>query len=177
MMETNKNPYSSNSGFKVPEDYFGNIEDKVLDKVAGSESSNIPVMESGFIVPEDYFKGLDQIILEKVAKKPKVIRLVKKEYIFYAAAVAALFVLMIGDFFKTSPTPTLGWEDVEISAMENYIDEGYEMGYIKLNTSDYSDYVPNGENLVDEEDFNKINSDAALDYLDENLEDPTYILD
>ncbi|WP_026934622.1 hypothetical protein [Christiangramia echinicola] len=177
-MKTNRPKYSHISGFKVPEDYFGNLEDKMLDNFNMQESVELKSTGSGFKVPDGYFDTLEETITSRTnQQKPRVISLFKKEYIFYAAAVIALFALLLGDFFKSGSNQNIGWDDIELSAMENYIDEGYEMGYIDLNSSEYSDFIFNGGQLVQEEDFNSVNSDAVFEYIDENLEDPAFILE
>ncbi|MCM8570772.1 hypothetical protein NE848_15355 [Gramella jeungdoensis] len=177
-MKTNRSEYSKNSGFKAPQDYFENFEERMMRRLQEQEAVKLPVKESGFSVPDGYFERLDEKILKRtVDERPRVISLFKKEYLFYAAAVAAIFILMLGNFFQTESDQPLGWDDIEISAMENYIDEGYEMGFIELNTSDYSDLILKDGKLIDDSDFYSVNSEAVFDYLDENIEDPTYILE
>lgn len=178
-MKPGKSKYTQKSGFEVPENYFGNLEERILGKINDDIQAQLPVKDSGFIVPESYFDSLEDKILAKTdGKKPRVISLLKKEYLFYAAAVAAIFTLMLGDFFKSESEQTIaGWDDIEISAMENYIDDGYDMGYIELSTSDFSEFMLTGNQLVDQEDFNSVDSEAAFEYIDENIEDPTFILE
>jgi len=177
-MKTNRQKYSHKSGFKVPEDYLGSLEDKIMNKLNKQESVELESIGSGFKTPDGYFDKLDESIISKANRQtPRVVKLFKKEYIFYAAAVIALAALLLGDFFKSGSTQIMGWDDIELSAMENYIDEGYEMGYIDLNTSEYSEFILNGDQLVQEEDFNSVNSDAVFEYIDENIEDPTFILE
>lgn len=177
-MKPNRKKYSQNSGFKIPEDYFRDFEEKMMRQLESENSVELPVLKSGFATPEGYFERVEDSILAKVdTQKPKVIRLFKKEYLFYAAAVAAIFVMFLGNFFNSEINDTVGWDDVEVSAMENYIDEGYDMGYIDLNTSEYSDFMFQGNQLVNDEDFNSMNSEAVFEYIDENIEDPTFILE
>jgi len=177
-MKTNKSKYSQNSGFKVPKDYFGSFEERMLLRVNDEKSTTIPLKGKAFSYPAGYFDSLENKIIAKTTKNnPRVIKLFKKEYLVYAAAVAAIFVLMLGNFFETAVEQPVGWEDIEISAMENYIDEGYDMGYFELNTAEYSDYVFENGKLIDDSDFNSVNSDAVFDYIDENIEDPAYILE
>lgn len=176
-MNTNRSNIPK-SGFKVPEEYFGNFEDRLLQKLEEQESLQSSTGNSGFITPEGYFDQLEEVILSRIdAEKPVVISLFKKEYLFYAAAVAAIFALFLGDFFKSGAEQPMGWDDIEVSAMENYIDEGYGMGYFELNTADYPDFILNENQLVGEEDFNNVDSQAALDYIDEHSEDPIFIIE
>ena len=177
-MKTNKSKYPENSGFKVPEAYFESFEARMLGRIKEEKSSALPPAGNAFRVPDGYFDKLeDQIISKTPVKKSRVINLFKKEYLAYAAAVAAIFVLMLGNFFKTGSNDPLGWDDIEVSAMENYIDEGYEMGYIDLNSSEYSEFISKDGMLIDETDFDEMHPEAVFDYIDENIEDPTYILE
>ncbi|CAL66029.1 hypothetical protein [Christiangramia forsetii] len=177
-MKTNQSKYPQNSGFKIPKDYFGNLEEKMMLRLEDQKSIEIPPKGKEFSVPDGYFSSLeDKIIAKTYDENTRVRRLFKKEYFFYAAAVAAIFVLMLGNFFKTGTNQPLGWDDIEISAMENYIDEGYDMGYFELSSAEYSDYVFENGKLIDDSDFNTVNSDAVFDYIDKNIEDPAYILE
>lgn len=177
-MRTNKSKYPGNSGFKTPENYFGSFEEKMLRRLEEEKTVEIPVKGKAFSVPSAYFDSLeDKIIARTKNKETRVINLFRKEYLFYAAAVAAIFVLILGDFFKTESNQPLGWDDIEISAMENYLEEGYEMGYFELNSAEVSDFVFEDGRLIDDSDFNTVNSDAVFDYIDENIEDPAYILE
>lgn len=176
-MKTNKPKYNHDSGFKIPEDYFSSLEDRIMHRFNELESE-IPAKQNDFKVPEGYFDSLeDKIISRANINKPGIIRLFKREYFYYAAAVVAICILMLGNYFSPLEDPSIGWDDVEISAMENYIDEDYNMGYVEWNTSEYSDYIFSDSKIIYDEDFETVDSDAVLDYLDENIEDPTYILE
>lgn len=177
-MKGQNSKYPQKPGFKTPEDYFGSFEERMMLRIEKEKSFELPEAKGSFGVPDAYFETLEERILDKIEKDQKpVIRLWRKEYLFYAAAVAAIFVLMLGNFFQTETGNPVGWDDIEVSAMENYIDEGYEMGYIELNSSDYSDLIVEDGKLIDDSDFNKINSEAALDYISENMEDPAFIME
>lgn len=177
-MKPNKSKYSENSGFKVPVDYFMEFEERMMNRLEEQDEFSLPVVESGFSVPDAYFESLEDRILKETDGSPtKVRKLFRKEYLFYAAAVAAIFILMLGNFFETEAYQPISWDDIEISAMEEYIDEGYEMGFIDLNASEYSDLILSDGKLIDDSDFYTVNSDAVFDYIDENIEDPAYILE
>ncbi|MUP47148.1 hypothetical protein E0K83_15520 [Gramella sp. BOM4] len=179
MMKTNNSKYQDKSGFRVPEDYFESFDSNMMDRLKEISSFELPDNGKPFKVPAGYFDDLDSRILNKLNEEPKsrVVSLFRKEYLYYAAAVAAIFVLMLGNFYQVEATEELGWDDIEISVMENYIDEGYEMGYIDLNALDYSEFISKDGTLIDDSDFKNVSSQDALDYLDENMEDPAYILE
>ncbi|TBW28976.1 hypothetical protein [Gramella sp. KN1008] len=176
-MKTDKSKYPKNSGFKVPKDYFDNFEERMMRKLEEQEAVKLPVTQSGFAVPDGYFDTLEEKILQKTKDSTPVISIFRKEYLFYAAAVAAIFILMLGNFFQTTSDQPVGWGDIEISIMENYIDQGYEMGFIDLNTSDYSDLILKDGKLIDDSDFYSVNPETVMDYIDKNIEDPSYILE
>ncbi|MCP9200096.1 hypothetical protein MKO06_09265 [Gramella sp. GC03-9] len=178
-MKTNNSKYQDKSGFRVPEDYFESFDARMMDRLKENSSFELPDTARPFKVPAGYFDDLESRILDKSRQQPKgrVINLFRSEYLYYAAAVAAIFILMLGNFYKVETTEELGWDDIEISVMENYIDEGYEMGYIDLNTFDHSEFISEDGTLIDDSDFENVSTQDALDYLDENLEDPTYILE
>ncbi|APG59736.1 hypothetical protein [Christiangramia salexigens] len=178
-MKPKKSTYSDSSGFKVPQNYFENLENQLMHRINTEEKAELTSRNSGFNIPEGYFDSLeDRIMSEAGRDKSRVISLFRREYFYYAAAVAAVLIIMTGNFFQVDGSSNpLNWESVEISAIENYIDEGYEMGYIDLNANDYSQYIFEDGKLVDDADFNSIDSEAALEYMNENIEDPALILE
>jgi len=176
-MRNNTSKYHERSGFKAPENYFESFEDRLISRLEDGKSTRIPDKEQVFTVPQGYFNTLEDNILSKTKKKPRVVSLFRKEYLFYAAAVAAIFVFLLGDFSKTTNAVPLGWDNIEISAMENYIDEGYEMGYFDFNSAEIGEVVFEDGKLIDDSDFKTVTSDAVFDYIDENIEDPVYILE
>lgn len=165
-------PYQKKSGFRVPENYFGAFETRMLDKVNSkgfkdSESTN------PFKVPEAYFENFDDRIIERLHKEPKgskVIRLITNRYLSYAAGFAAVIAVIFSlKFFDQ--TQTTGYEDLEISALENYL----------LETLDPT--TPEESHILKEGDFSfatpvtaDLNQEAVLEYLNENTEDPSLLL-
>lgn len=177
-MKTNKSKYTKDSGFRVPEDYFSNLEIDVFACMENPDFLDIKETGHGFSTPPGYFENFEDRVMMRVKKSDsKVITLFRKEYFYYAAAVAAMLVLMLGNFFPNSTqTETVGWDDIEVTALESYLEEGVEMGYIDLSSSEYSEFFVSGD-LVDETDFDEVTSEAVFEYIDENVEDPSYILE
>jgi len=165
-------PYNSTSGFKTPTDYFDGLEDDFLDMVKLSEQLE-ENKSSGFTVPEGYFNGLEEEFLENATKEePKVRPLFNKEILLYAASIAAIVIAFASTFYINPETQT-SWETLELSVMENYIDDNN----IDFSTGEISNYIFQQGYVVDEEDLNSVDSEAMMNYLDENLEEPLYILD
>lgn len=170
-MKKNKLPYPQNSGFKVPDNYFQELEARILHRVTQEGDS----MESfkgqpGFVVPKDYFDQLEENILEKLELKTpagKVIPLYKKKKFYYAASVAAVFLAIISTVLFNPVLPDYSIETIELSAIEEYIDRGY----IDLNFNEISAYITEEGYAVDDFNTSGLSDEEMLDYLSENLED------
>lgn len=175
-MSTNNSKYPQKPGFKVPENYFEELEEKLMQGFAEENSIELPSVKSGFKVPEGYFEKLEDQILEKQKSTGKVISIFRKEYLYYAAAVAAIFILVwIAPFNKTATEDPLGWDDVEVSAMEDYIVESYDLDY--MDSAEFSSLFLDDEKLVDDSDFENVDSNVVIDYLEENVDDPLDIIE
>ncbi|MFV8226016.1 hypothetical protein [Christiangramia aquimixticola] len=176
-MKPNRSKYCKNSGFKTPENYFSTLEDRVMHAIDPEGVDLEGQVDSGFKVPEAYFDTLESSILKKIENDNRPVRRIfRKEFIYYAAAAAVIAFLMLGNFFTPSPSTTPGWDDIEVSAMESYLDEGYEMDYLDLSSSDYAEFFNSGK-LFEESDLDQLTSEAVIQYLDENVEDPLYIME
>ncbi|SFC11641.1 hypothetical protein SAMN04487907_102299 [Zunongwangia mangrovi] len=180
-MKEEKIPYHGASGFKVPSGYFDNLEDNLFDKVFNEEKqleeTALPA-KAGFKVPNNYFDGLDDVLVKKVETKktehqPKVIKGDFKKTLFYAAAVAAIFIGLYTTIFTLGNKQTASWDDVELSAIESYIDQGY----IDLSDTEFSSMIIEDGYIVEESDFTTMSNEAVFEYIDENVENPSYILE
>lgn len=171
-MKKEKISYNPKSGFKTPPEYFEGFEQELLEKMELSETLE-ENKSTGFKAPEGYFDGLEDELLEKVTKtEPKVRKLVTKEVFLYAASIAAMVIAFASTFY-INPENQTSWENVELSVMESYIDNNN----IDLSTGEISNYIFQQGYIVDDTDLDKVDSEAMMNYLDENLEEPLYILD
>ncbi|HKL36079.1 MAG TPA: hypothetical protein VJ899_07300 [Salegentibacter sp.] len=171
-MKKEKASYNPKSGFKTPSGYFEGLENKLLEKMKLSETLG-EKKSAGFKAPEGYFDGLEDELLEKVNKdEPKVRKLVTKEVFLYAASIAAMVIAFASTFYLNPETQT-SWENVELSVMESYIDNNN----IDLSTGEISNYIFQKGYIIDDTDLNKVDSEAMMNYLDENLDEPLYMLD
>ena len=117
-----------NNGYNVPEGYFSELEDTLLNKVKNLESIE-DVLKNykgthGYTTPESYFDTLEKRILEKV--EPKVIPLFSWKKIAYSTvAVAASLVLVfsIYDYSSTQQiTDTIA--AIDTTQLHDYIYNG-----------------------------------------------------
>lgn len=171
-MKKNDLPNKSKSGFKAPENYFGDFEARMLDLVNNEQKKNLD-SPNPFKVPENYFESFEDRLSQKLnnkTKQPKVISLVSNRYLSYAAGFAAVIAVIFSlQFFDRSQST--GYDDLEITAVENYLLE-------KLDLT-----TPEESHLIKEGDFSfatpvtaDLNQEAVLEYLNENTEDPSLLL-
>lgn len=173
VMKANKKSYQSKSGFKTPPSYFNGLEEEVCDMISFSETLGTK-KTTGFNTPTGYFEELENGLLDKVGhqqKKPKVRALFSKDLLLYAASIAAIVIALASTFYL-NPKTTTSWENVQLSVMEDYIDENN----IDFSTSEISNYIFTDGYIVDDSDLSGLNANAMIDYLDENMDDPIYIL-
>lgn len=175
-MKKDKKSYRNDPGFSVPSNYFEELERELLHMVQHSESESEKILDniegSGFKVPEGYFESLEVKLPGNTSREPKIIQLFKKEYMLYAASIAAIIIALAGSLY-INPAPADTWENIELSVLEDYIDDNN----IDLTTTEISGFLFNDGIVVEDSNFNEVNSEAMLDYLEENVEDPTFILE
>lgn len=177
-MKENKLPYNHTNPFKVPEDYFRTLEDRVMNKVASLETADKDLslledkVDAGFKVPENYFAGFEERLMSKIDTKPrypKVVSLLNRESFYYVAGTAAVFVALITTLF-TNPAQPVGFEDLDVVTIEGYLHETLELSNTDVtryfNEDEFS-FAPSGHADVDQE--------AVIEYLRENVEDPSMI--
>ena len=175
-MKRENSKYHQKPGFAVPEDYFSKLHSHVMENL--DNEMKLPSRESGFVIPDAYFENLNQRIFDTIGKpETKVIPFYRKKIWTYAAAIAVIALLLFANLFKAKPVDAVSWDDIEVSVMEDYIQEGYDMGIIDLDSDDYSEFIFNDGKLVDDADFENVNSDAVYDYLENNLDNPADIFE
>ncbi len=164
-------------GFNTPKEYFEDFEGRLFSKIS---ENKIP-KESGFSVPKDYFTQLEDRVLERVissdltghqvGNNPKIIPLFTKRTLIYAASIAACAVLIFSVI--NSNNTSIKWEDMQISSIENYIEEGN----LGLDTYDIASLLKENdlENITLENDL--FSDETLEDYLLENLDDPTLLIE
>ena len=107
--------------FKVPTNYFDEFENHLLNKI----NEEVLPKNIGFKTPPGYFNKLDAKIKRKnnsKSKEGKLIPVVSKKIFIYAASLAAIVILVFSVIKDTTRFYTL--EEIEISNIENFINEG-----------------------------------------------------
>ena len=154
-----------NHGFKAPEDYFQDFEERLFSKLKEAELPK----DHGFDVPDGYFENLEERIQQNVTqeKTVKVIPLLKRKTFIYAVSVAACAALVFSIYTKNTSEEIL----LQIADIEAYI----EGDAIDLDSYDIAQLLSEDEldNLgLENEIFSQENLE---DYLIENLDD-TYLI-
>ncbi len=177
-MKKNKLPYQGETGFSVPSNYFEELNGQLLEMVEQNNESFRLAKESpssGFKTPGDYFENLEEKILseaQKDKKQPRVISLFKKEYLYYAAGIAAIVIALANTLF-INPVTQDSWESVEVSVLESYIN-GND---IEFSTNELSTFLYEEGGNIENASFSEMNTEVMFDYLDQNIEDPSFILE
>lgn len=158
-MNKNKLHNIKKPGFKVPKDYFDNLEEVLLSDIKLRET----ISTSGFKTPKDYFKTLEEHVIEKVSKKEttKVISLISRRNIVYISSVAAAILLLFNLSIFNKDT---GWSTLDAKTVENY------MIYDDVSSFEIASLL--SEDDLKEENFvsNNLNTENVETYLLNNLD-------
>lgn len=104
------------SGFKVPDNYFDQVESEIYNQIRLREK----VATSGFKTPEGYFENFEDDLLSQLAKD-ETIKMFSYTKVISAIAIAACLVLMFNVFFNTSEE--LSFDSLETASIENYLED------------------------------------------------------
>lgn len=152
------------SGFKAPEGYFTNLEDRIIDDIK-LDNALQNSKDASFVMPEGYLDGLEDTIMSKLPKKEtKVIAIFSRSNFVYLSGVAAAILIMFAVFMNTDNSSTFDTLDDEL--VENYIlDEG-------IDTYELAALLTEEElTTLDTEIFDEAFADDSLeDYLLENAD-------
>lgn len=164
-MENEKKKYQT--GFKVPEDYFNSLEDKLFNITSENKLPNTP----GFKVPDNYFESLEDTILSKVTfEDPKVISIFKRRNLWYASGIAAAIALLLVFTWNSN---TINPNTIEFAEIETYINNDN----LDLEMQDIAQ-VLNDEDLEDLSlETLSISEENIEDYLLDNIDDTTLLIE
>ena len=156
------------SGFGTPKGYFEEFEDRLFSKISEDQIPN----ESGFKVPEGYFDLLENKVLAQIDdlnRSRKVIPLFTRKTLVYAASIAACAVLVFS--LINTENPIYSIDDIEISTIENYIDQGL----LGFDSNDLTALLMDEDitGLLSENDL--LNDELLEDYLLKNIDDTTLL--
>ncbi len=154
------------NSFKTPPGYFEGLSERILSKLDEKDAAGIPAKE-GFTVPDGYFDGLEKKVLDKTLERETRVFTLKpfRPFLYAAAAVAVLFVLVIG--LERSADTTPSFDDLAQADITQYI-ESRDLG---LSSYEIAEVLPVTE--LEMEDFmeTSVEQDVILDYLEDSIDD------
>jgi len=107
------------TGFKAPKDYFGVLEDQILNTMKNKGSLE-SINSTGFELPDGYLNTIEDAVFNKLSQQDntKIISLFNRKNLIYISGVAAAILLIFGLFFNKN---TITIENINIELVENYI--------------------------------------------------------
>lgn len=173
-MKENRLPYHRKPGFQIPQDYLEELEERLMLKVTPSEIGSSPLEKTkrAFTVPGNYFEDLEDRVMKNVTgqqkKEPKLISLFRKEAFYYVAGVAAVLVAVVTSISVPQSQPQ-SLDSLDMLSLETYLEE----------TIDYSNpeagLITGKMIFATSTQSTNIDQEALMEYLHENLEEPSLI--
>ena len=157
-------------GFDLPNDYFKEFEKRLFDRI---NIESLP-KDSGFTTPKKYFDELDNRISHRVNQTnntTKVISIVSRKTILYAASIAAIAILIFS--ITNNKNEVLTFDDIEFSSIKTYIEEGN----IEIENNDLSLLFTEEDldNITLEENF--ISEEILKEYLLDHINDSSILIE
>ncbi|QED37259.1 hypothetical protein FK178_05825 [Antarcticibacterium arcticum] len=170
-------PNHHKSGFSLPENYFRDFEARLMEELNEPQvSGNAYKGDPGFKVPENYFEGFEGKVLEKLNEErtvTKVIPLYRRKKFYYAAAVAAVFTGLFSTLLFNPPGNDINIDSLELSAIENYLDDEY----LNFDKKEISVFMTDYSYTLDNFSTSRLSDEAVLEYISENVEDPNLLFE
>ena len=144
--------------FKTPKNYFSTIEDRVFDQIKPKEREN------AYAIPKGYFDTVEDNVFKRLQTETKVIdfktRLIRS-FIPIAAAASLILFVTLQLLNNTNDNADL-FAQIEISEIENWIDNGdFEIDSYQI-AAVYED-----TDFEDLELNQQYNDDNLMDYLND----------
>lgn len=175
-MKKNRLTSSDNSGFQIPDGYMENLENRIMSRAFREMAEDcIPENpEKVFAVPQNYFDSLEERLMTALPqlqkKESKLIALFNKEAFYYISGVAAVLVAVVFNI-SVQQSDVISMENLDMLSLENYLEETMDYSNPELQNSFGNDNfgfaTTSGSQYIDQE--------AVMDYLHENLEEPSLI--
>ncbi|GLB52293.1 hypothetical protein NBRC110019_13320 [Neptunitalea chrysea] len=157
----NKNSHIKKEGFKIPENYFENFEERLMHTIANEKVPDFP-KETGFKIPDTYFEDVEIDILAKISSENvKPIRKISwvKRFNYIAGSVAAIIIVALGInsiFNGNNEINTLTATDIENSI---------EAGYLPISSYDVGEAFSDDIATITMTNSNELSEDDIINYL------------
>jgi hypothetical protein len=162
------NNIHTQAGFKVPDGYFDQLTDRVLENTQDQDLQD----HAGFIMPEDYLLSLEDRVMSRLEQQTKVIPLQvskSKQWLYPVLAMAALFIgfISINGLFTQDKVTFADLEDHEITDFLVDADFMQDEESVALLFADNTilKEIEMEENITDKELFDYLMEDASLNQI------------
>ncbi|MBL7473119.1 hypothetical protein [Robertkochia sediminum] len=126
-----KDPSHKDSGFRLPDDYFNDLEDRIRERRELADAEDHLPDREGFVLPEGYFEDLGARISDRINKEekeekedsPKIIPFHQKLW-RYAGIAAAVTLLIAGTWVLSTENNTITFDDLQMADVEWLLDQG-----------------------------------------------------
>ena len=181
------NRLNKQTPFTVPEGYFEELEEKVIQTV--KEEENVEKAKIPFEVPQGYFDGLADKVMAKVDNNPAIS--IWHKPMTVAASVAVLLMVSLGIYYiklpsKTQQTADISFNDISTEELYAAIEDEVEMDLVAevLDLEENTTISATDESAVNkdtlkqekqtgevDERVNEVETEQLEEYLLENIED------
>jgi hypothetical protein len=162
------NNIHTQAGFKVPDGYFDQLTDRVLENTQSQDVQD----HAGFIMPEDYLLSLEDRVMSRLEQQTKVNPLQvskSKQWLYPVLAMAALFVgfIAMNGLFSQDKVTFADLEDHEITDFLVDADFMQDEESVALLFADNTilKEIEMEENITDKELFDYLMEDASLNQI------------
>ncbi|MEW7277384.1 hypothetical protein ABW636_02165 [Aquimarina sp. 2201CG1-2-11] len=162
------NTHKPKTGFKTPESYFDDFENKLLNNITASQKEKSILdsqLSSGFKTPNGYFTSLEDDLLNKInpsqQSKGKVISIFTKRNLLFASGIAAMITIIFSLSINTRKE--LDFEDINITDVQTYFEEGN----FELNSTEIASLFDDDTYYLETFDEELIDNETIYDYLSE----------
>ncbi|WP_297762557.1 hypothetical protein [uncultured Muriicola sp.] len=154
------------NSFKTPPGYFEGLTERIQQRMQEEEAQQFP-KEEGFAVPDTYFDNLEKEILASTTQnETPVIQLRSyKKYLYAAAAIAAIFVLVIALPWNRSQPIT--FDDLAEVDITSY----FESRELELSSYEIAEVIPVANLEIDEFMETGMDDEQIMDYLEDTIDD------
>lgn len=154
------------NSFKTPPGYFEGLTERIQERMQEEDAQKIP-KEDGFAVPDTYFDTLEKEILASTTQKETPVIQLKsyKNYLYAAAAIAAIFVLVIA--FPWNRSQPITFDDLAGVDITSY----FEAEELELSSYEIAEVIPVSN--LDINDFMEtgMNDEQIMNYLEYSIDD------
>lgn len=154
------------NSFKAPPGYFEGLTERIQERMQEEDAQKIP-KEDGFAVPDTYFDTLEKEILASTTQKETpVIQLRSyKNYLYAAAAIAAIFVLVIA--FPWNRSQPITFDDLAGVDITSY----FEAQELELSSYEIAEVIPVANLDINEFMETGMNDEQIMNYLENSIDD------